>query len=193
MRMHIDRSRFLLLAGAIATSAAALVPLDDVVAAQSGHGDAEPLGDQSCQNADGAPPQCSLRAPGPQCESFADTKKECPVVRGLLDARVAEPFVRCLNRKSGTQAICDFESASSCFADAIKVACIEPDTEPSCRKLVRECNDTMRGQHELTLTGCQRLLSATSKSQHRRLVTSMSESCSARIGYWDLSMAAHDS
>ena len=175
--MHVDRSRFLFLAGAIATSAAALVPVDVVDAA-----DADPLADQSCSNADGAPPQCSLRAPGPQCESFADTKKECPVVRGLLDARVAEAFVRCLNRKSGTQAICDFESASSCFADAMRVACIEPDTEPTCRKLVRECDDKIRGQHELTTESCQRLLSATSKSQHRRLVTSMSESCSATIG-----------
>jgi hypothetical protein len=177
--MHVDRSRFLVLAGVLAAPAVALPP--DAANAAT---------ETTCDNARGAPPQCSLRAPGPQCESFHDHEKECPVVRELLDPRVSEAFVECMHRKSGTQNICDFQAASTCMAQALGVACIEPATAATCRKLVSGCDKRGPG-HELTMRGCQELLSATVPGQHRKLISSMSESCSARYGYWDLSGVAH--
>jgi hypothetical protein len=182
--MHVDRARFLLLATALASPLAACPPTVEA----SDRAEAEAT--DTCDNRQGSPAQCSLKAPGPQCESFADTRKECPVVRDLLDPRVSEKFVECLNQKSGTQAICDFEAASSCMAPALAVACIESETAAVCRKLVAGCDRQGPG-HELTVQNCQQALSATAHGQHRTLISSMSESCTTRYTYWDLSTAAH--
>ena len=181
--MQIDRSRFLLFVSAIAAPVATVSP--DTTSAEP-----MPLADTRCSNSQGEVPQCSLQAPGPQCESFKDTKKECPVVRSLLKPRVAQRFMECLNGKSGTKDICEFTSASTCMPFALAAACIEPGTEATCRRSVAQCDRKGKG-HELTMQGCQALLSGTVASQHRRLISSMVEFCTTRYGYWDLAMVAH--
>lgn len=177
--MHIDRSRFLVLVSTIATLSPDTTSAEPIAAA-----------DTRCSNSQAEVPQCSLKPPGPQCESFNDTKKECPVVRSLLKPRAAQRFVECLNAKSGTQAICEFTSASTCMPFALAGTCIEPGTEATCRRSVELCDRRGKG-HELTMHGCQALLSGTVASQHRRLISSMVEFCTTRYGYWDLSMVAH--
>jgi hypothetical protein len=190
--MRIDRSRFLFLVSAIAAPIASIGPEPPSAdASEANHSEADvALSTNECQNSEGDPAECALRAPGPQCESFKDTKKECPVVRSLLKPRVAERFMSCLNAKSGTQAICEFTAASTCMPQALAAACIEPWTEAPCSRAMKRCDARGKG-HELNVRDCQALLSGTVKSQHQRLISSVTEFCTVRYGYWDLSMVAH--
>src|SRR5690349_3529148 len=51
-----------------------------------------PVTAQACDpalNKIGKAPACALQAPGPSCESFSDTKQECPTLNALLKPRVA--------------------------------------------------------------------------------------------------------
>ncbi|UQA59438.1 hypothetical protein [Polyangium aurulentum] len=132
------------------------------------------LGALACDDAGVRPLSCApLRAPGPQCESFADTKDMCNKLSHGLRPRVAEAAVDCILAKSGKQAICSFEVANQCATAAARKACIEPKTQAACAPLVRACNG------QLAMKDCQSMLSAVTEKNRRRMLTCMTEGCSA--------------
>lgn len=130
----------------------------------------------------GVPPKgCNtLRAPGPQCESFLDTKGMCTKLARGLKPRVAEKAVDCLLAKSGKQSICDFRVGSECAMSAVRKACIEPSTQSTCAPVVRACSGN------LSMKDCQSLLSAVEAKHRRSMVSCMTEGCSIDYCMYDI-------
>jgi hypothetical protein len=132
------------------------------------------VGSLACDDGGAAPKSCaSLRAPGPQCESFADTKAMCGKLAHGMRPRVAEAAVDCILVKSGKQSICSFEVGNQCAVAAARKACIEPNTQAACAPLVRACGG------KLAMKDCQSMLSAVTEKNRRRMLTCMTEGCSA--------------
>jgi hypothetical protein len=126
-----------------------------------------------CDEGGVAPTGCStLRAPGPQCESFSDTKALCATLAKGLKPRVAEKVVDCILAKSGKQSVCDFNLAQQCSAAATKKACIDTSTQSSCAPLVRSCGG------RLDMRDCQALLSAVTTRNRKNMIACMTEGCS---------------
>lgn len=127
-----------------------------------------------CEEGGAAPTGCgTLRAPGPQCESFSDTKMMCGKLARGLRPRVAEKAVDCILAKSGKQAVCDFNLANQCAMTAMQKGCIEPSTQASCNQLVRTCGGTLQ------MRDCQVLLSSVTTKNRRNMMACMTEGCSA--------------
>jgi hypothetical protein len=138
-------------------------------------------GGASCDNDVGSPPSCaSLRAPGPQCESFDDTKSTCAKLGRGLRPRVAERAVDCILAKSGKQGICQFDVAMQCASSAVKKACIEPKTQAACAPLVKQC------QGNLKMSDCQAALSAVTAKNRKRMITCMTEGCGIDYCWWEV-------
>lgn len=134
-----------------------------------------------CEEGGVAPKGCgSLRAPGPQCESFADTKAMCSKLARGLKPRVAEKAVDCLIAKSGKQSICDFRVGSECAIAAVHKACIEPVTQSTCAPIVRACSGN------LSMKDCQSLLSAVGDKHRRSMVSCMTEGCAIDYCMYEL-------
>jgi hypothetical protein len=128
----------------------------------------------SCDDTGITPKSCApLRAPGPQCESFADTKSMCGKLSRGLRPRVAAQAVDCILAKNGKAAICSFDVANQCALTAARKACIEPSTQAPCATLVRTCSG------QLAMRDCQTVLSAVETRNRRRMITCMTEGCSA--------------
>ncbi|MBK9264949.1 MAG: hypothetical protein IPM54_34850 [Polyangiaceae bacterium] len=123
----------------------------------------------------GAPPTgCgTLRAPGPHCESFSDTKAMCGKLARGLRPRVAEQVVDCILAKSGKQSVCDFDLANQCGLVALQKACIEPSTQAACAPIVRACGG------RLQMRECQALVSSVTSRNRRNMMTCITEGCSA--------------
>jgi hypothetical protein len=156
----------------------------DPIAALGGGAKAGGEGDDDvsmCEEG-GAPPKgCgTLRAPGPQCESFLDTKGMCSKLARGLKPRVAEKAVDCLLAKSGKQSICDFRVGSECAMSAVRKACIEPSTQSTCAPVVRACSGN------LSMKDCQSLLSAVESKHRRSMVSCMTEGCSIDYCMYDI-------
>jgi hypothetical protein len=127
-----------------------------------------------CDDGGVVPTGCgTLRAPGPQCESFSDTKSMCGKLAKGLRPRVAEKAVDCILAKSGKQTVCDFNLANLCAVAAMQKACIEPATQASCTQLVRSCGGTLQ------MRDCQVLLSSVTNRNRRSMIACMTEGCSA--------------
>jgi len=134
-----------------------------------------------CDDSGAAPKSCApLKAPGPQCESFSDTKNMCGKLSRGLRPRVAEKAVDCLLSKSGKQAICDFRAASECALAAVHKACIEPSTQAACSNVVRACSG------RLTMNDCQSLLSAVADKHRRAMLSCVTEGCSIDYCMYDI-------
>jgi hypothetical protein len=126
-----------------------------------------------CDDGGVVPRGCgTLKAPGPQCESFSDTKAMCGKLSRGLRPRVAEKAVDCILSKSGKQSICDFRGANECALAAVHKACIEPSTQSSCTPVVRACNG------QLSMRDCQSLLSAVTDKHRREMLSCVTEGCS---------------
>jgi len=135
----------------------------------------------SCDDSGAAPKSCKpLRAPGPQCESFADTVVLCGRMSKGLRPRVAEKAVDCLLAKSGKQSICDFRAASECALSAIRKACVEPTTQSLCATPVKACGG------RLSMKDCQSLLSAVKSNERRAMISCVTEGCSIDYCMYDI-------
>lgn len=127
-----------------------------------------------CDDGGVAPKGCStLRAPGPQCESFTDTRDMCGKLAHGLKPSVAEKAVDCLLAKSGKQSICSFDAANQCGMSAVrKASCIEPSTQSACAPAVKACGG------RLTTKDCQALLSAVTSRNRQNMIACVTEGCS---------------
>jgi len=134
-----------------------------------------------CDEGGVAPTGCStLRAPGPQCESFSDTKVMCGKLARGLRPRVAEKTVDCILAKSGKQAVCDFNLANQCGLAAMQRACIEPSTQAACAPAVRACGGSLQ------MRDCQALLSSVTPKNRRNMISCVTEGCSIDYCMYDV-------
>jgi hypothetical protein len=143
--------------------------------------DGTPVTAQACSpalNSVGTPSRCALTAPGPQCESFGDTVQECPTLTRLLKPRVAEAAIACLQRKSGTREICEFNITSICAYEALGSACLEPSAKTACNSVVAKCSAGPRGNYnKMTRESCEAGVSGIADAKRRKFISCISESC----------------
>lgn len=139
----------------------------------------------TCGNTKGTVGACTgLRAPGPSCESFFDTREQCNgFVRGM-QPRAASKAVACLLARSGKREICQFDAAQKCAVEAIKSVCIEPYSDQPCRTMMSFCRGGRFGN--ITQQQCQRALSAVKGQYRPQLLSCMTESCSADYRFYSL-------
>lgn len=143
--------------------------------------DGTPVTAEACDpalNAVGAPPRCDLRAPGPTCESFGDTKKECPTLNKLLEPRVAAAAIECLRKRSGTARICEFNVSSICAYEALGSACLEPSAKAACDKVMARCGAGPRGSYnKMSRASCEAGVSGVAASKRAKFLSCITESC----------------
>lgn len=131
----------------------------------------------------------TLRAPGPQCESFNDTKDDCSHLARGFKPRVAQKAVACILAKSGTQAICDFQLTQKCSASAAADSCLDPATGPTCDSIMAACSGGGRGRGRgtpLTKVACMHALSSLTGSNRSRVGSCIAESCGVELCFYDL-------
>ncbi len=80
-----------------------------------------------------------LKAPGPTCESFEDTKQNCGAIVRTMDKKTADRAVSCLQRKSGTRAMCSWDISGKCVESSLKNAKIDSQSSRDCRLAERKC------------------------------------------------------
>ena len=140
-----------------------------------------PIKAQSCNpslNNVGGPKACSLKAPGPTCESFADTKQECPTMNKLLKPRVAAAAIDCMNRRSGTKEICEFNVSSICAYEALQTACIDPAAKAACNKVMARCGPAPKGHYnKMTQDACEAGFSGVADAKRAKFLSCVTESC----------------
>ena len=138
---------------------------------------------QSCdvsENAKGKAVACALKAPpGPTCESFGETKADCPKLSRWLVPRVAEKAAACLNTKSGKKDICLFNVGPSCVIESLSSACLNTDAkiETSCKRVMAKCNQMDKQYRHMTTDACKAALSAIVPARHSSFVSCAQESC----------------
>lgn len=140
-----------------------------------------PIHGQSCDpalNRQGKAPACSVRPPpGPTCESIGDTKSECPTLNTLFKPRVAQAAIECLNRRSGTKDICEFNVSSICAYEALQSACIEPAAKQICNKVVARCGPPQGHYNKMTQDACEAGVSGVADAKRAKFISCISESC----------------
>ena len=135
----------------------------------------------------GTPGSCAgLRAPGPQCESFSDTKSQCDKFARGMKPRAAQKAVACLLSKSGSKAICDFTVSQTCALEGITESCLDPATGPTCDAIVQNCGGGRRGRPSITKSECMHALSALPGANRSRVATCINESCGVQYCFYDL-------
>ena len=138
-----------------------------------------------CDSAAGKPGDCAaLRAPGPQCESFSDTRRMCGVWRKGFQPRVAEKAVGCLLAMSGTRDVCDPSRIEACALQALRSACADTSAEARCDAIVAGCAGLRYAT--VTRSACVAALSAVVPWSRPRLASCMTEGCSVDGCFYDL-------
>lgn len=144
---------------------------------------ASTLHPQACApagNAVGAWPGCALtRPPGPTCESYGDTLKECQRFKRWLTPRAAAHAAACLRAKSGTPGLCEFNAAMACASESFGVACLDPSPtiDRDCRAVADSCAKVPRRYRHMTFDACRGALSAIVPARRRAFVHCAAESC----------------
>jgi hypothetical protein len=144
-----------------------------------------PIHAQACDpalNMKGVAPACALRPPpGPTCESISDTKEECPTLNKLFKPRVAQAAIECLNRRSGTKDICEFNVSSICAYEALQSACLEPYAKSACTKVMARCGPAPKGHYshhdKMTQDACEAGVSGVADAKRAKFLSCISESC----------------
>jgi hypothetical protein len=142
--------------------------------------DGTPVTAQDCspmQNREGKAPACVLSPPGPTCESFRDTQKECPTLNQLLKPRVAAAAIECLRRRSGTKEICEFNVSSICAYEALLSACLDPAARAACTSVVAKCGGARSAYNKMTRESCEAGVSAIADAKRAKFISCISESC----------------
>ena len=114
-----------------------------------------------------------LKAPGPTCESFEDTRASCSNLVRVLEPRVAERAVACLQRRSGTAAICSWDSASTCAESALGGISGDARSTRDCRAALHKCDAS---QH-LDAATCQAAVTRVAPEHRDRLAACIAEFC----------------
>jgi hypothetical protein len=202
--MHVDRQRFLLLATALAGCRGDHLAPDEVPVAvpiEIGRpGAGEPLVATPEGGTEGGAPAYDdalatdalratcrgLHAPGPFCEGLEETKSACEAFPNVLEPDAAERAVDCLKGLSGSEELCGYDTAESCFMSATAVALIDPSSSKRCDEIVQRCARSRWSSPEMTMQGCQRALSAVKAGLEDRLVACMDEGCGIRRCIYDL-------
>lgn len=146
----------------------------------------------SCPDSDnmvGTPGNCGLlKAPGPQCESFADTKAECGRLAKSLKPKLAQRAVDCFLSKSGLRTVCDFQLPETCAMEAVAEACIDPSVGSACDSILNNCprGRGRRGSSGLSRDECMRALSAVTPRNRSSVMSCVAESCSIGSCFYDL-------
>jgi hypothetical protein len=141
-----------------------------------------PIHGQTCDpalNMKGKAPVCAVRPPpGPTCESLGDTRAECPTLTGLFKPRIAQAAIECLNRRSGTKDICEFNVSSICAYEALQSACIEPYAKAACTKVMARCGPQPKSHYnKMTQDACEAGVSGVADAKRARFLSCISESC----------------
>jgi hypothetical protein len=140
-----------------------------------------PVMAQSCNpalNNVGTAPSCNLKAPGPTCESFSDTKQECPTLTKKLKPRVAAAAIECLKRKSGTQEICEFNVTGICAYEALGSACLDPTAKAVCNKVVAKCGAGPRDAYnKMSRESCEAGVSGVADAKRAKFISCITEFC----------------
>lgn len=136
-----------------------------------------PVTGQTCDPAEnkiGTPPACKISGfGGPTCESINDTKKECPTLTKLLKPRVAQAALECLNQRSGTKDICEFNVSSMCAYEALQHVCVEPTAAKICTPIVQRCG----AGSKMAQSSCEAGVSAIAESKKKKFIACISEFC----------------
>lgn len=183
-----DASAPLALTGAADASAGPVVP------APSATTPTTVASGSSCPDSDnmvGTPGNCGLlKAPGPQCESFADTKAECGRLAKSLKPKLAQRAVDCFLSKSGLRTVCDFQLPETCAMEAVAEACIDPSVGSACDSILNNCpapgGRGRRGSSGLSRDECMRALSAVTPRNRSSVISCVAESCSIASCFYDL-------
>jgi hypothetical protein len=154
---------------------------------ETGSGATPPLASslhpQACPpagNTVGLWPGCALtRPPGPTCESYGDTLKECQRFKRWLTPRAAAHAAACLQAKSGKAELCEFNAAMACASEAFGVACLDPSpaVDRECRDVDDACAKVPRRYRHMTFDACRAALSAIVPARRRAFVHCAAESC----------------
>jgi hypothetical protein len=128
-------------------------------------------------NREGHPPSCAIKAPGPSCESFHDTVKECPTLNQLLKPRVAAAAIECLRRKSKTREICEFNVSSICAYEALGSACLDPSAKRACDKVLARCGAPQGNYNKMSRESCEAGVSGIADAKRQKFISCISESC----------------
>jgi hypothetical protein len=129
-------------------------------------------GTGDCDNSVGSPKSCSgLQAPGPHCESFADTQRFCDAFPRFLQPRAAEAAVDCMLAMSGTEAICDWSAWQTCAAAGLNATCVDPASRSQCMSISSMCGGS------LDVFQCQQAFAATPAREHSRVASCIQEFC----------------
>jgi hypothetical protein len=132
------------------------------------------------ENAKGKAVACALKPmPGPSCESFGETKADCPKLSRWLVPKVAEKAASCLNAKSGKKDICLFNVGPSCVIESLSSVCSNPDPkiDASCERVMKRCKSTEGKHRHMTLDACKAALSAIVPASQGKFTTCAAESC----------------
>lgn len=138
---------------------------------------------QSCdvaENAKGKPVACTLKpAPGPTCESFGETRADCPKLSRWLVPKVAEKAAACLNGKSGKKDICLFNVGPSCVIEALSSVCVDPAPKvaASCERVMARCGKVDRKYRHMTADACKAAMSAIVPASQGKFLSCAAESC----------------
>lgn len=138
---------------------------------------------QSCdvaENAKGKAVACNLRpAPGPTCESFGETRADCPKLSRWLVPKVAEKAAACLNAKSGKKDICLFNVGPSCVIESLSSVCLDPSPKvaASCERVMARCGKADRKYRHITADACKAALSAIVPTSQPKFLSCAAESC----------------
>jgi hypothetical protein len=138
---------------------------------------------QSCdvaENAKGKAVACTLKpAPGPTCESFGETRSDCPKLSRWLVPKVAEKAAACLNAKSGKKDICLFNVGPSCVIEALSSACLDPSPKvaSSCERVMSRCARVERKHRHMTADACKAAMSAIVPASQTKFLSCAAESC----------------
>jgi hypothetical protein len=160
---------------------AAAAPSRDVAVEPPDPYKGTPVTAQACDpalNRVGTPPSCKLAPPGPTCESFSDTKQECPTLTTLLKPRVAAAAIECLRRRSGTSAICEFNVTSICAYEALGRACHDPSAVAACDKVMARCGAGPRGNYnKMSRESCEAGVSGVADGKRAKFISCITETC----------------
>jgi hypothetical protein len=144
----------------------------------------------ACPVVAGAIGDCSrLRAPGPQCESFQDTKDACTLYSTALQPRVAQKAVACILSKSGQRGVCDFRLTDTCIRAAVVDACIDPAVDATCTAIAANCGRGRRplaGGRMITKESCMHALSAVSGTNRQGVTSCITEGCGVDACFYGL-------
>lgn len=142
--------------------------------------DGTPVTAQTCDpalNAKGAAPKCAIKAPpGPTCESIGDTKKECPTMTSLLKPRVAQAAIECMNKRSGTDGICEFNVSSICAYEAFGSACLDPTAKTACNGVMKKCGPP-DPHNKMARSTCEAAVSGIADGKRTKFISCISELC----------------